>query len=113
MKKIIGLSIALATFIMAGTDIVSMDNSYDENLRAELDALKIEVAKLKNENQNSDIKKLKDQIKKLKKKLSKVKAQSAKDNIKWSVDLRTSLDNIEYSMGDGSKIGRASCRERV
>ena len=103
MKKVIGLSVVAATFAMAGADIVSVDSSYDEGLRAELDALKIEVDKLKNKNQNDDTKKLEDQIKKLKKQLSKIKAKNAKDNIKWGVDLRTSLDNIEYSMGDGSK----------
>ncbi|HID15327.1 MAG TPA: DUF3373 family protein, partial [Candidatus Atribacteria bacterium] len=103
MKKVIGLSVVAATFAMAGADIVSVDSSYDESLRAELDALKIEVDKLKNKNQNGDTKKLEDQIKKLKKQLSKIKAKNAKDNIKWGVDLRTSLDNIEYTMGDGSK----------
>lgn len=103
MKKIIGLSIVAATFAMAGGDMIDMHNSYDESLRAELEALKVEVAELKKEGQNSDTKKLEDQIKSLKKQLSKVKAQSAKDNIKWGADLRTSLDTINYTMGDGSK----------
>ncbi|HHH19185.1 MAG TPA: DUF3373 family protein, partial [Campylobacterales bacterium] len=103
MKKIIGLSIVAATFAMAGGDMIDMHNSYDESLRAELEALKVEVAELKKEGQNSDTKKLEDQIKSLKKQLSKVKAQSAKDNIQWGADLRTSLDTINYTMGDGSK----------
>ena len=45
---------------------------------------------------------LQKQIDKLKKKVSKNNAQSANDNIKWGVDLRTSVDNINYDMADGS-----------
>ncbi len=47
--------------------------------------------------------KLQKKVERLQKKLTEVKAHDAKDNIKWSVDFRTSLDNIEYDMADGSK----------
>ena len=48
MKKIIGLSIIAATFAMAGGDMVDgMEGNYNEDLRAELEALKVEVAELK------------------------------------------------------------------
>ncbi|MCH9739783.1 MAG: DUF3373 family protein [Epsilonproteobacteria bacterium] len=103
MKKIIGLSIVVATMAMAGGDVVSMENSYDESLRAELEALKVEVAELKAKAGTSDNDALEKKIKSLSAKISKVNAQSAKDNIKWGIDLRTALDSIEYTMGDGSK----------
>lgn len=102
MKKIIGLSIVAATMAMAGGDMGNLaGNNYDESLRAELEALKAEVAELKKGGQDSN--KLESQIANLKKQLSEVKAHDAKDNIKWDVDLRTSLDNIEYKMADGTK----------
>jgi len=46
--------------------------------------------------------KLEKQIKELKKQLIQVKRHDTKDNIKWSVDFRTSLDTIKYNMADGS-----------
>jgi len=49
-----------------------------------------------------DIADLQKQIDKLKKKVSKNKAQSAGDNIKWGVDLRTAIDSINYDMADGN-----------
>ncbi len=49
----------------------------------------------------SDIDNLQKQIDKLKKDVSVAKAQSANDNIKWGVDLRTAYDNINYDMADG------------
>ena len=56
----------------------------------------------------SDIADLQTQIDRLKKKASKNNAQSANDNIKWNVDLRTSVDNINYDMADGTTKGNDS-----
>ncbi len=47
------------------------------------------------------IEKLEKSLKKVKKQLLAVKAHDAKDNIKWSVDFRTSLDEIEYKTAKG------------
>jgi hypothetical protein len=47
MKKIVGLSIISATILLAGGDIANMDNRYDDGLRAEIEALKAEIAELK------------------------------------------------------------------
>ena len=51
-----------------------------------------------------------ERFKKLEKKVSQVdktakvaKIQSAKDNIRWDVDFRTQVDNIQYKHADGSK----------
>ncbi len=49
---------------------------------------------------------LKKQLKKQNKKLNKVKAHDANDNIKWSADLRTAIDNINYDLADGSTRGK-------
>ncbi|MEA1919113.1 MAG: DUF3373 family protein [Campylobacterota bacterium] len=46
----------------------------------------------------AQIKQLQKNEKRTKKKLSKVNAQSAKDNIKFDVDFRTSYDNLQYNM---------------
>jgi len=107
MKKIVGLSIISATILLAGGDIANMDNRYDDGLRAEIEALKAEIAELKKattaKSKSSDNSKLERKIERLSKELSKVKAHDAKDNIKWGVDFRTSVDNISYTMGDGKK----------
>ncbi len=52
-----------------------------------------------------DIADLQSQIDKLKSKQNKINAHTANDNIKWGVDLRTGIDNINYDMADGSSRG--------
>jgi len=47
-----------------------------------------------------------DALAKLVKKVNKIKAHDANDNIKWSIDFRTSIDNINYDMADGSTRGK-------
>lgn len=49
------------------------------------------------------IAKLEKKLSSTNKKLNKVKAHDAADNIKWNVDLRTSVDSITYDMADGSE----------
>jgi hypothetical protein len=49
---------------------------------------------------------VKAELKKQNTKINTVKAHDAGDNIKWGVDLRTSIDNINYDMADGSKKGK-------
>ena len=108
MKKILLSIVTIATISIAGGEFTNMDNSYDESLRAEVEALKAEVAELRKASESKGDKgdkgnsKLIKKIKKLTKKINAVKAHDAKDNIKWSVDLRTALDSIEYKMADGS-----------
>ena len=88
MKKIVTLSLVAAT---ATTMAFGSTASDLKSLKAEIAQLKTEVLSLKSKD------------KKLAKKINKVKAHDATDNIKWGVDLRTSLDNIEYTMADGTK----------
>ncbi len=93
MKKIVTLSLvtAMSTTMAFGSTA------------SDLRAMKVEIAKLKAE--VSSLKKSGSpaKIKKLTKKINKVKAHDAGDNIKWGADLRTSIDNINYDMADGSE----------
>ncbi len=82
MKKIIALSAVafLSTSIYANADVQS-----------QIDELNAKLQKLEklNERQNKSI--------------SEVKMQSAKDNIKFDVDFRTSYDNLQYESVGGVK----------
>ena len=63
---------------------------------------KVTVVKVKPKNsQDVRIDKLEKSLKKLKKQLSAVKKHDAKDNIKFSVDFRTTVDSIEYKSANG------------
>lgn len=70
----------------------------------EIEALKGEVAALKAKKpvkveQKTDDK-LAKKIKAMDKKINKVRAHDANDNIKFSLDFRNTLDNIEYTYND-------------
>jgi hypothetical protein len=88
MKKIIApmlIGATLATAAMAG----------DDSLKAEIEALKAQMAELKEAQSKINIDALKSQ-------LSEVKAHTGGDNIKWSVDFRSAYDIIEHKMSAGS-----------
>jgi len=82
MKKIITASLVAA---LAVTSVQA------ESLNDKLNSLEAELAKVKKD------------LKKQKKTLNEVKAHDSGDNIKWGVDLRTSIDNINYDMADGTE----------
>ncbi len=94
MKKIIALSLIAATAMAFGST-----ESDIAMLKAEIDALKKEVAALKTGGGDAKVGK---EITKLKKGLSEVKSMAGNDNIKWSVDLRTSVDGLNYKMASGA-----------
>lgn len=52
--------------------------------------------------ENAEIDALKAEITRLKSDLNDIRKQSAQDNLKFSVDLRSSVDNIRYKFADGS-----------
>jgi len=85
MKKIVTAS------LVAAIAITSVNAS---SLTDRLNALEDEIASLKSK------------VKKQNKKINKVKAHDASDNIKWGVDLRTSIDNINYDMADEKSRGK-------
>ena len=84
MKKIITASLVAA---LAVTSVQA------ESLSAQLSSLEADVAKLKKD------------LKKQNKKINEVKAHDSGDNIKWGADMRTSWDNINYDMANGSSVG--------
>jgi hypothetical protein len=92
MKKLIALSAvaAIATMAYASGPATSSDD-----LRAELEQLKKEIAELKEAQSKINIKALKRQIR-------EIKAHDAGDNIKWNVDFRTAYDVIGYKKVNSS-----------
>ncbi|MEA1891559.1 MAG: DUF3373 family protein [Campylobacterota bacterium] len=56
-----------------------------------------------NADMQEQIDQLTKKVQKLEKKTSKINAQSAKDNIKFDVDFRTSYDNLNYKTVNGNK----------
>lgn len=52
--------------------------------------------------------KLEQKVERVAKTAQKAKAQSAGDNLKWTVDFRTAVDNIQYKHADGSKSKNSS-----
>jgi len=73
------------------------------SLEDRIKKLESELAKLKKQ-----VKKNKKKIKRVNKKASIAKAQSFQDNLKWSVDFRTSVDKLEYTTAKGNKINNNS-----
>jgi len=87
MKKIVTAS------LVAAMAITSVNAS---SLTDRLNSLESEIADLKKK------------VKKQNKKINKVKAHDAGDNIKWGVDLRTSIENINYDMAGKDANGNDS-----
>ncbi|GIU01250.1 hypothetical protein TSL6_17560 [Sulfurovum sp. TSL6] len=85
MKRIITASLVAA---LAVTSVQA------ESLSDRLSSVEAELAKVTKK------------LKKQNKKINEVKAHDAGDNIKWGVDLRTSIDNINYDMADGTERGK-------
>ncbi len=50
------------------------------------------------------LKKIEKKLAKNSKKINKVKAHDAGDNIKWNIDFRTQVDNLQYKLANGEKI---------
>ena len=80
MKKLITASLVAA---------VALSSANATSLSDKLAKLEAEIATLKK------------QVKRQNKKINTVKAHDSGDNIKWSADFRTAIDNINYDMADG------------
>ncbi|MCH9739784.1 MAG: DUF3373 domain-containing protein [Epsilonproteobacteria bacterium] len=107
MKKILLSTVAVATMGFAGSDVALIDSTVSADYsNSEIEALKARVVTLEEAAKSGgDNKKLEKQIKNLTKKLNAVKAHDAHDNIKFSMDFRSTLDNIEYTYNDYSYKG--------
>jgi len=110
-KSIIALS------AVAALSTASFANDMNAEMYQQIQALKAQVAALEAKMEKQQAKSVTNysdldekRITKIEKKLAKVnkkasiaKAQSAGDNLKWNVDFRTSVDNIQYKHANGSK----------
>ena len=68
----------------------------DDSLKQEIEALKAQMAELKNAQSKINIDALKAQM-------NEIKAHDAGDNIKWTVDLRTAYDVVDYKLNGSSQ----------
>ena len=113
MKKSLIMLSAVAAF---STSSFALDANKEmlnqiQMLKAQIEALekKVSQQEVKTEVQQTSVVDEK-RIEKIEKKLDTVaktataaKIQSAQDNLKWDVDFRTQVDNIQYKHADGSK----------
>ena len=114
MKKILLSTAVMATLSIAGGEFTSFENN-DATL-SEIEALKARVVALEGMQNKSvsksvsksdasgdltkKIKKLEKKLKKMRKTLNKVKAHDAFDNVKFSTDFRSTVDNLNYKFND-------------
>ncbi len=91
MKKMIAMSVVAAFATMS----FASGSAGGDDLRAELEQLKREIAELKQAQAKINLKALKKQIR-------EIKAHDAGDNIKWNVDFRTAYDVIGYKFKNGT-----------
>ena len=113
-KNIIALSVvaALSTTTFAADANKEMLNQI-QALKAQIDALEKKIADQETKQKETQAATPvvdEQRIEKIEKKLDNVsktatiaKTQSANDNLKWDVDFRTQVDNIQYKHADGSK----------
>jgi hypothetical protein len=135
MKKILLSTSAILTLATAGGDIIDVNTNTNyeasDNIMSTISELQERVSALEsqknaienrsatdNENKTAKadkksedelskkISKLEKKIKQLNKKINKVKAHDAFDNIKFSTDFRTSIDNINYDYNKYSYKGK-------
>lgn len=78
--------------MLIGATLATAAYAADDSLKAEIAALKVQMAELKEAQSKINYDALKAQ-------LSEVKAHSAGDNIKWSIDFRTAYDILEHNIG--------------
>ncbi|MGD9970724.1 MAG: DUF3373 family protein, partial [Sulfuricurvum sp.] len=81
-------------------------------LKAELEALKAENAQLsthlatpapaETKTEVASASKLNETLEDIQDQLSEINKKTNKNNLKWDVDFRTSVDNLRYEMADGS-----------
>ncbi|SFV54205.1 hypothetical protein MNB_SV-12-890 [hydrothermal vent metagenome] len=125
MKKILLSTAVIVTVSMAGGEFTSFENSdvtfaNNDTTLSEIEALKARIVALEGTQSKADapapasadadlakkIKKLEKKLKKMKKTLNKVKAHDAYDNIKFNMDFRSTVDNINYKYNDYKYKGK-------
>ena len=81
--------------MLIGATLATAVSAADDSLKAEIAALKVQMAELKEAQSKFNYDALKKQI-------SEVKAHSAGDNIKFSVDFRSAYDYVDYEVNSGT-----------
>jgi hypothetical protein len=110
-KSLITLSAVTALSISAyGATPSNADlQAQIELLKAQLKALETKISTKKVETnlttkQLKRIEKIEKKVARNSKKINVVKAHDAGDNLKFDVDFRTQVDNIQYELGNGEKV---------
>jgi len=85
---------------LIGATLATAAIAADDSLRAEIEALKAQMAELKEAQSKVNYDALKKQI-------SEVKAHSAGDNIKWTVDFRTAYDYVDYKVNGSEDVSNS------
>ena len=113
MKKSLIMLSAIAAF-----SLTSSANDINKEMLNQIQALKVQIEALEKKVAEQEAQKTvvqqtvvdEKRIEKIEKKLDTVsktatsaKIQSGNDNLKWDVDFRTQVDNIQYKHADGSK----------
>lgn len=80
--------------LLIGAALSSSAFAADDSLKQEVEALKVQMAELKNAQSKINVDALKAQV-------SEIKAHDAGDNIKWDVDFRTAYDYVDYKVNSG------------
>jgi len=81
--------------MLVGATLATAAYAADDSLKAEIAALKVQMAELKEAQSKVNYEALKSQ-------LLEVKAHDAGDNIKWDIDFRTAYDIMEHKLGASS-----------
>ncbi|MEA1917068.1 MAG: DUF3373 family protein [Campylobacterota bacterium] len=105
MKKIISLSL----YALIGTSLLADEAS----MQRQIDLLLKKIEQLEsNQKSNDELEKKVKKIEKTQKftqaQFKKVKAHDANDNIKWSVDLRSAYENLQYKYNNGNGVSNPS-----
>lgn len=105
MKKSIILLSTIAAFSTAsfGNDINAQMYEQIQLLKKQVAALEAKMNEQASKTDDKRIVKIEKKLAKVSKKANLAKAQSAGDNLKWNVDFRTQVDNIQYDHVSGAK----------
>jgi hypothetical protein len=101
--------------VVAALSTASFANDLNAEMYKQIQALKAQVIALEAKmnavqlqpaitTDTKRIDKLEKKLARVSKKATLAKAQGAGDNLKWNVDFRTQVDNIQYKLGNGKKL---------
>ncbi|MGD9715740.1 MAG: DUF3373 family protein [Sulfuricurvum sp.] len=119
MTKRIMVSVAAAAFLTTGATANDALLERFEKMEREMAALKAELNALKNENAKlssrlsapdadapkttvASSSKLDETLEEMQDQIDDLNKKTNNDNLKWGVDFRTSVDNLRYEMADGT-----------